>query len=373
MKKNKRLIILAIFIASIVGIFIGTSIKYIKPIKVESVLNKEEVSKEEDLVFKFTENNLMDKDGGIYTNLKDKKSEGDITKGHNILSESQGMLLMYYLYNGDEEGFDKTFNYIKEKMLLKNNLVSWRIDNGEPSEVSATIDDLRISEALILASKEFKSFKYRYYGVKISQGIYKNLMTNGNLIDFEDEYGKSNLTTLCYLDLSALKLLTQVDKKWELVYNKALQVINGGFISDKLPLYRKNYNVSNNSYDSEEIDSLLSVLVILNKCEAGDDTSVSIQWLKDQLKEKGYISSLYNIETGEESKIESTSIYANIIQIAKVVGDKELYELASNKMKIFQVMNEKSNIYGAFGDEKTEAVYSYDNLNALLAFRKKLK
>ncbi|AYE33337.1 glycosyl hydrolase family 8 [Clostridium septicum] len=373
MKKRKILIVLALIIFIILGVGINFSMEYLKPIKVEPVLSKEVYTNEEEILLKFLQNNLMDSEGGVYTNLKDKENEGDITKGHSILSESQGILLMYYLYSGDEENFERIFNYIKNKMILDNNLISWRIENGEPSKVSATIDDLRIAKALILASKEFNNFKYRYYGVNISQGIYENLVHNENLIDFKDEFGKSKESTLCYLDLPAIKLLSQIDNKWRKIYDNSLKIINGGLISEDLPLYRKKYNTNDKLYDNEEVDSLLSMLVILNKSEAGEDVSKSIEWIKNQLKEKGYISSLYNIETGEESKIESTSIYSNIVEIAKVIGDRELYELAFNKMKIFQVNNKDSKIYGAFGDEKSEMVYSYDNLNSLLSFRRNWK
>ncbi|WP_315112448.1 hypothetical protein [Clostridium intestinale] len=35
-------------------------------------------------------------------------------------------------------------------------------------------------------------------------------------------------------------------------------------------------------------------------------------------------------------------------------------------MKEFQIKNSTSSVYGAFGEEKTMDIYSYDNLNALI-------
>lgn len=373
-KTNKQIItiiVLLLFVISCIYLSYIYLFKYIKNIEINSVVSMEEVTKEEEILNKFINEKLMDEYGGIYTNYNNISTEGDLTKGHDILSESQGMMLNYCLYKNNQEKFNDSFKYIKENMFLKNGLISWRIENNKSSDVSATIDDLRIARALIIGAEEFDNLKYRYYGIKISNGIYKNLIQENRLIDFHDGYGKSNVTTLCYLDLYALKLFSLFDDKWNDVYTKSLEIINNGYISDELPLYRKYYDGNIEIFDNEEnIDTLLSILVILNKAEVNEDISKSVDWIKERLKYIGYISTSYNINTLDESKIESTSIYANIAQIAKVINDEELYNMAINKMKNFQVINEKSNIYGSFGNEKTEDVYSYDNLNALLAFRR---
>ncbi|MBU6136229.1 glycosyl hydrolase family 8 [Clostridium tertium] len=373
-KTNKQIItiiVLLLFVISCIYLSYIYLFKYIKNIEINSVVSMEEVTKEEEILNKFINEKLMDEYGGIYTNYNNISTEGDLTKGHDILSESQGMMLNYCLYKNDQEKFNDSFKYIKENMFLKNGLISWRIENNKSSDVSATIDDLRIARALIIGAEEFDNLRYRYYGIKISNGIYKNLIQENRLIDFHDGYGKSNVTTLCYLDLYALKLFSLFDDKWNDVYTKSLKIINNGYISDELPLYRKYYDGNIEIFDNEEnIDTLLSILVILNKAEVNEDISKSVDWIKERLKYIGYISTSYNINTLDESKIESTSIYANIAQIAKVINDEELYNMAINKMKNFQVINEKSNIYGSFGNEQTEDVYSYDNLNALLAFRR---
>ena len=371
-KKFKAIIIILVLI--LVGSYISYKYlyKYVKKVEIPSVVSNEDVLKEEELLENFINEDLMNDSGGIYTNYSNNKTEGDLTKGHDILSESQGMILNYYLYKGNEEAYINSFNYIKHNMMLKDGLISWRIENNIPSEVSATIDDLRIARSLIIAGEEFNDLKYRYYGLKIANGIKKKLVTDNRLIDFNDGYGKSNITTLCYLDLYGMKLLSLFDDSWNDIYSKSLDIINNGFISNSLPLYKKFYDGSNGSYDSEEnVDTLLSVLVILNKAEANEDISLSVNWLKNRLKEYGYISTTYDINTLEESKVESTSIYANLVQISKVINDRELYEMAMSKMKNFQVLNKESKIYGSFGFEEANEVYSYDNLNALLAFRRK--
>ncbi|WP_156627193.1 glycosyl hydrolase [Clostridium tertium] len=371
-KFNKRIICIILIVVLILGLGYIFIYKYFKSLDIQEVYSEEVITEEEEILYDFITKKLMNEDGGIYTNFNNVKTEGDLTKGHDVLSESQGMMLNYHLYNNDKESYEEVFKYIKENMLLENNLLSWRIEEGSPSEVSATIDDLRIARSLLIAGEEFNSYKYRYYGLKISKGIKKNLVTDGRLNDFHDGYGKSNITTLCYLDLYGINLLSRLDNSWSEIYNKSLEIINNGYISDTLPLYKKFYDGNVESYDNEEnVDTLLSILVILNKAEVNEDVSKSVSWLKNRLKEYGYISTSYNINTLEESKIESTSIYANLAQVAKVINDNELYELCINKMKVFQVKNLDSMIYGAYGDYSTNEVYSYDNLNALLAFRRK--
>lgn len=371
-KKFKAIIIFLVLILIVSYISYIYLYKYVKKVEIPSVVSKQEVLNEEELLETFINEDLMNESGGIYTNYSNNKTEGDLTKGHDILSESQGMILNYYLYKGDEEAYKNSFNYIKDNMLLKDGLISWRIENNIPSEVSATIDDLRIARSLIIAGEEFDDLIYRYYGLKIANGIKKKLVIDNRLIDFHDGYGKSDVTTLCYLDLYGIKLLSLFDDSWNDIYSKSLDIIDNGFISNSLPLYKKSYDGSTESYDNEEkADTLLSVLVILNKAEVNEDVSLSVNWLKSRLKEYGYISTTYDINTLEESKVESTSIYANLVQIAKVINDKELYEMAMSKMKNFQVLNKESEIYGSFGFEESNEVYSYDNLNVLLAFRRK--
>lgn len=371
-KKFKAIIIFLVLILISTYISYIYLYKYVKKVEIPSVVSNQEVLNEEELLETFINEDLMNESGGIYTNYSNNKTEGDLTKGHDILSESQGMILNYYLYKGDEEAYKNSFNYIKDNMMLKDGLISWRIENNIPSEVSATIDDLRIARSLIIAGEEFNDLKYRYYGLKIANGIKKKLVTDNRLIDFHDGYGKSDVTTLCYLDLYGIKLLSLFDDSWNDIYSKSLDIIDNGFISNSLPLYKKSYDGSTESYDNEETaDTLLSVLVTLNKAEVNEDVSLSVNWLKSRLKEYGYISTTYYINTLQESKVESTSIYANLVQIAKVINDKELYEMAMSKMKNFQILNKESKVYGSFGFEEANEVYSYDNLNALLAFRRK--
>ena len=176
---------------------------------------------------------------------------------------------------------------------------------------------------------------------------------------------------MCYLDLQTIKLLSNLDNDYKDVYKKSLDILEGGYVSDSIPLYKKEYNWEDGSYDEGDIDMLLSTIVILNKLDAGEDVSKSVSWIKERMLNDKKLYSTYSVSSGKAlSNIESTSIYSNVIQIAAEVGDKELYNSCLSRLQEFQVINPRSDIYGEFGDENTLQVYSFDNLNALIAMRR---
>lgn len=375
--KNKGIIIITVTLTiSIVAVIAYFAIApYYRTIYSGNTYGEVIVSNEEEMLLNFIRNKLTDESGGIYTNYIDSKNKDDITKGHAILSESQGIMLLYNVEKDNKEEFDHTLNYVKQNMTLDSKLVSWRIDKIEKSNVSATIDDLRIIKSLFMASERWNDRSYRKLAIDISKGIRHELLNKNTLVDFNDGISKSETTTLCYLDLPTLKMLANIDYiSWEKIYNESLSIINSGYISDSIPLYAKTYNNVGKYYDEEDIDTLLSMIVILNKAEVGEDIDTSVGWIKNKLRENKKIAITYARSTGEAtSNIESTAIYSIILQIGSLINDEDLETMAMEKVRSFQVKNENSEIYGGYGSENGKEVFSYDNLNALLAYRSNKK
>ncbi|WP_024613595.1 glycosyl hydrolase family 8 [Clostridium sp. Ade.TY] len=352
-------------------IFIKVAMPYVLPVDSNVKYSDNPVSERENILLKFVDNKLTNNSGGIKTNYINKKSEGDITKGNAVLSESEGMMLIYYLERNDKENFNKVLNCIENNMILKDNLVSWRVYGDDKNQTSATIDDLRIVKALLLANERWGDFHYRKLAIKISRAINEKLIDVDVLSDFYDGYNKSDITTLCYIDVPTLDYLSNIDYKWKKVYSASVKLLNDGYISDYLPLYRTNYNRKTKKYDNENtVDTLLSLICILNKLDAKQSVANSIQWIEGKFSKDGAMYSKYNVKNGEkDSNIESTSIYALLVKIGYDSGNKELYNMALKKLESFQVLDKNSELYGAYGDTKTLSVYSFDNLNALLAYR----
>ncbi len=358
------------FIILILLIIAKIAIPYVLPIDSGVTYSNNKVSEREEILLNFIDTKLTNKDGGIKTNYKNVKSEGDITKGDAVLSESEGMMLLYYLERDDKESFNKTLKYIEDYMILSNHLISWRVTGAEKTKTSATIDDLRIVKALLLANERWGDFKYRKLAISISRAINEDLEDNSLLSDFNDGHNKSDITTLCYIDLPTMKYLSNIDYNWKKIYGASLKLLDGGYISNTVPLYRKSYDRKTRKYDSDNIDTLLSLICILNKAEVSQDVSTSVNWLTEKFKSDGAIYATYDPITGKEiSDIQSTSIYGLLVRIGSKTGNQDLYNMALKKLKEFQVMDKNSVIYGGYGDTKTLQVYSFDNLNALLAYR----
>lgn len=374
--KKKKIISITILSIILIGAILNYAYliisPYYRPIYSGVVWEDTEISKEENILLQFIKNKLTGEDNGIYTNYINYESIGDITKGHAVISESEGLILLYNLERDNREEFDKNLEYIKQNMIMENNLLSWRIENGEKINRNSTIDDLRVIKALLLADEKWDNIEYRKLALKIASGVRKEVVDNNYLSDFHDGYNISNITSLCYLDLPALRMLSNIDyRNWKDIYDKSVELIDGGYISDELPLYAKNYDRVEKSYDNEDIDTLWSAIVILNKVEDARDITNSISWIKNKFKKDGKIFAFYSRENGEPiSDIESTAIYSILVQIGSNIGDFELEVMAMNRIKAFQVKNPKSEVYGGFGDEEGSNVFSYNNLNALIAFSK---
>lgn len=371
----KKIIIAIVLVICIITGVVSYNISYFRKIDLPIAWDTREKGEKETMVLDFINNKLSEDGYGIYTNYLNVDNEGDITRGHDVLSESEGLMMLYSVNAGDKELFDAHLKIVKDNMITKKGLISWRVSKEEVSQVSATIDELRIIKALFFAYDRWGEYKYKYYATKISRGLLKHAVYNDNLIDFIDEYGTSKDTTLCYLDLPTLQILSLIDERWTEIYNNSNKILANGRISDTVPLFKKVYSQEDGTYDSgNDADLLLSLIVILNRIQSGEDESEAIKWIEDKFRYYGYLVSTYNEETGEEaSKVESPSIYALTAIIGETVGNEFLVEKSIAKLEYYQIKNNDSEFYGGYGNETTKDVYSFDNLNALLAYQRNRK
>ena len=346
------------------------SIPYIFPIYDKFTYNNNKVSEREEILFDFIDKKLTNNDDGIKTYYTNVNSEQDINKENSVSSQSEGMMLLYYLERNDKKSFDRTLKYIEKNMFLSSNLVSSKVKEGEKDKISRSVDNLRIVNALLLASQRWGGLKYRQVAINIEKAIDKNLLYDGALVDSSDGQSKDYMITLSYLDLQTMKRLSYIDFNWKKIYTQSLRLLDNGYISAEVPLYKNKYNMKTEEYDTEDIDMVSSLRCILNKAEVSKDVSESINWITEKFKKDGAIYSKYNFNTGNKvSDEESVSIYALLVQIAKKTGNDDLYNMSLKKLKKLQVMDKNSNMYGGYEDLKTLDAYSIDNLNALLAYR----
>ncbi len=330
-------------------------------------------SEAEILCYNFLLNKLSSNAGGIYTNHLKSDEILDYATGYEILSESSGLIMLYYVEKDNQTEFDKQIALVEKAMVNKVGLLRWRIleDDLRIGETSASIDDLRIIRSLIYAHDKWGDVTYLNKATDLAETMLQYNVTEENLNNYYNVYDQSRASEidLAYIDLLTMKELSQYNRKWHKLYKNGVKLIKKGYISDVFPFYLKKYNFKRDEFSNEKrVNMIDSLLVVLHLCEVGLVEEDSIDWLREQILEEGIIYSSYNIVTGMPATHEqSTAVYAIAARIAKEEGDQELYDSLIQKMLQLQVSDETSTIYGSFGDANTLEVFSFDNLQALLA------
>ncbi|CDF59207.1 hypothetical protein [Thermobrachium celere] len=321
-------------------------------------------TEQERLVRSFLENKLTNSLGGIYTNYKLEQGSKD------VLSESEGLAMIYYAYTKNEEKFREHYDFVSNRMLLRNNLVSWRVGEDYKYSASASIDDLRIIRALIIGYSVFDNKDYINLAKKISTAVYRYECKKGFLVDYYDGYNKSNTITLSYIDLYTLNLMGNYDLRFKSIYENSRWILENGKI-DGTPFFAYKYNFTSRRYSNDlKADMLQNAIVVEHLAEDNIFYLDFIEFIKNEMNTKGAIYSQYDIKTRKPtSTMESTAVYATLARIALYYKDIDLFNMLLRRMMAFQVKDKSSKIYGAFGDVRTNYAHSFDNLNALLALR----
>lgn len=58
--------------------------------------------------------NQLTAQGGVFTNYLSGSAQGDLAQGHEVLSESQGLMLRYYAAIADDKAFSQTLDFISQ-------------------------------------------------------------------------------------------------------------------------------------------------------------------------------------------------------------------------------------------------------------------
>jgi len=375
---NKKLLVI-LFLVSILVLLISKQIPDL------DYKNSEQICRD------FIENHLSDDGCAIYTNYLDNRLIKEKAEGHQILSESEGLALLYYFALKDKEMFDLHFNFIREKMLSTDTgLIKWRYSesNENLARSNATIDDLRIIRALILAYREWQDERHHDFFMNLADDLYKSVKYRNLLADHYDFQYKTRAekVTLSYIDLYTIKLLSEEDhyhflffelegSRWNKIYEKSLKILKEAFVLEKKSSYfNEKYNIRLKRYRSAakpsdgRINMIDNILINLHLSEVNEDETDVTNWLKERLIKEGRIYSQYYLNGQAVNKEESTAIYALLARLAKNIGDRELYYLSLEKMLQFQIKDSSHYLYGAFGFKNKDEVFSFDNLQALLAF-----
>ncbi|MEW8957194.1 glycosyl hydrolase family 8 [Clostridium sp.] len=358
--------LLLITIPLIVAVSMYFLYPLLKPIDIQKYLIYKNQSSESNALENFIVNNLTNEDGGILTNYLDASSEDEITKGHAVLSESQGLMMVYSSYIKNEEMFNTYYKYVKDNMYLSNGLISWRVSKDkEKSDTTAFIDDIRIAKALALGYKTFDKYSYRLKAHSLSKSLLENSISNDLPIDFIDKWGASSIFTLCYGDLEGMNILSSFHPEWKTIKDKSKEVMLGGLIGNT-PFFKKSYDVSKGEYSKEENTELLySLMVWESLLSDGEDIYPIINFMEKEMNTNGYLVTEYSKDLTPLTNIESASIYAVALRLSDSFNNEELSQKLENKLLSFMVKD--GEFKGGLGYEKNKEFYSFDNIEGLLS------
>ncbi|MCM3042459.1 hypothetical protein M3201_22645 [Paenibacillus motobuensis] len=306
---------------------------------------------------------------GVYTNYLDTNEADTAASGHEVLSESAGLMMRYYVLMDRKADFQAEWERAKRVFELPSGF-SYRYSpkQGEKYTINAAVDDLRIIRALYEAGERFAP-EYTELANTYGKLFYRFNIKDNRLYDFYDEKYKvnNNFITLCYIDLKTLQRLPIPTEQRAVLIQSMQTILENGYLSDAFPFYETRYEYDTESYHSEGINTIESLLTILSLAEAGLERPESIAYLKEQVN-SGALYGQYDQQGKPLNQIQSTAIYAITAMIGSVVGDGELYRDSIKLMEKYQVQDKTSPLYGGFGDTGTKQAYSFDNLMALLAY-----
>jgi hypothetical protein len=317
--------------------------------------------------------NYFFKDGSIATNPGNLEYVKEYATGNQVLSESLGLWMQYCVLKNDQIYFDKGFEFIKNKMLI-NDLIAYRyIPEGELFHVTSAIDDFRIVGELLKAERKWKDTEYKEKAMQYANRMYESIVQKDQVVDFYDirYLAPGNCLTLCYADFSTMKSLAKLDERWQPVFENALRIVKEGYLGDFFPCFASYYNYSAKTYNIEQINMVQSLITSINLASIGECPTQTVDFIEQKVKNQTLFGS-YSSNGEELDYVKSTAVYALAAILGNKTGNKELEDAAIDNMLQFQVLNDQSELYGAFADINTKDVYSFDNLNALIAMQMKL-
>lgn len=326
--------------------------------------NLEQVSKETLPTEQFIIDYLLYEDGTIRTDIKPN------TNSNLALSESIGLWMEYLVEKEDLSQFEETHHTIKNQFLAKNNLLFWKIENGQAARSNALIDDLRVMEALFKIGERSNNPHYMDTAKLIANAIL-NFNREGSLfVDFYemelDE--KGDILTLSYLNPSAFQYMAKYNVLSEDEMDELRKFMN------EIPMdnvfYPKTFRLSDNTFQFDTTVNLIDQLYVALHLERFDINTVRFfEWLHKTFYNGNLLYGQYDIKTKRNAvQYESVAVYALVILYSI---EKQEYSFAEDiYYRMVRLRNDNPDAAYFGGFVSSDTTHSFDNLLALLAERK---
>lgn len=294
----------------------------------------------------------------------------DLVKGRESLTETLGLWMIYALEKEDKPLFDQSYQQLEDYFLEADGFLNWKVTEEGESEVAANalIDDIRLSGVLVEAYEKWNDESYMETARTINNYLNEHNINEGIFTDFyekEDEY-VSDAITLSYIDGEMMDLLAQrggLDQEAVVNTKEVLKEapIHNGF-------YPKSYDVETNEYQfDEEINIVDQAILSFHFAKMGNRSEEFLQFIRGEMEERGVVHGMYNRETKSPLvDYESPAVYAYLILYSLEINEDALAEKIYERMKEFQVSDQKSDYYGGYGISDDDT-HIFDNVNPMIA------
>jgi endo-1,4-beta-D-glucanase Y len=280
--------------------------------------------------------------------------------------------MQYAVAADDRALFDGQLEFARHKLTGPYGLFYWKIshDAEMAASSSACIDDLRIIGAALAAADKWRQPTYAAFAVDIADNVRKYTVVDHVLRDFLNwrDYGepvKADTLQLSYIETAVLRALAKRDADWQPILQRSGDVLLKG----RRPsgLFFEQYDFAAGQYQGERQNMINQLYCALFAAEIEKDEHPFAGWLRRRFAADGVLYAQYDSQSGEPTGMfESTSVYALASRYAYRIGDATMGDALIKKLLEFQNLNPLSPMYGSFSDDE---VYSFDNLEALIALR----
>lgn len=344
----------------------------------------------ENLAISFILFNLVDEQGGVlprYLPLADSKD--GVTKDQEILLQNNSLLMLYTTYGRYRQIFDQQVSLIRTYFLEeKMGLLHWKVDaQQQPIQSSwGTYSNdlehsLRVIGALLKSYDLWKDEDYRELAIKISEGLKEYNLASDKTLRYFSSWdskhkfrGRGDKVVLAQLNLGVLDRLAEIDKSWEEILTKNLNILLSG--RTEQGLFYQNYLADKQKYEKgdgnmvrmSQVAYYLALYGRTNNASVAFKTARSfLNFVRGEYKKQGKIFGRYDPDTGESLVTwENIAIYALISRIALKLNDLSFAQtILSEKILPYQQLHPRSPVYGAFTKTFKDA-YAFDTLQALL-------
>lgn len=318
---------------------------------------------------RFTQAKMVRKQG-VYTNYRDtQQRQASAATGHEMLSESSGMWLLYLAEAHRWRDF-REFYGVTKRTFYKDGQFSYRYDprSGKRYGVNATLDDLRIIRALLAYDQLRGTHHYRRTAATLYAHLRTGALGKGEVTNYYDPAAKSGTRTasLAYFDLQVLRYYSRENATTRRQYARQLRVVKGGYLGDAFPLYAADYNWQTGKYGHQNLNTTEAMETLLHLAQVGQLRATTRRWLVQRVN-RGDLALSYSTAGEVVNAGQSAGSYAVCAQIFRVLHDREHYQAAMRRVWADQVTKPQSPLFGGIGDATTQDAFSYNNLAALVA------